>query len=104
MNQGDFLGVAILLVALGGALWLITRLLLRSVPGLQLQAQAQPVKTQDGQRQAVILIQPGGRVLQINAPAGIYSADEKNIPNLELLTRRIGHGEIPGIMRPGRTG
>ena len=90
MNQGDILGVAILLVALGGAFWLVTRLLLRSVPGLQLQAPAQPAKTQDGQRQAVILIQPGGRVLQINASGRkLFRLGEKDTPHLEQLTRRI---------------
>ncbi len=90
MNQGDILGIGILLVALGGAFWLITRLLLRSIPDIQQQAQAQPVQSQTGQRQAVILIQPGGRVLQIN-PSGrdLFRLEEKEIPNLEQLVRQI---------------
>ena len=94
MNQGDILGVGILLVGLGGAFWLITRLLLRFVPGIQLQAQAQPEKAQARQQQAVILIQPGGRVLQINPPGrDLFRLDEKEIPNLEQIARRLRPAE-----------
>ena len=94
MNQGDILGVGILLVALGGAFWLITRLLLRSVPGIQLQAQAQPDSAQTGQRQAVILIQPGGRVQQINdSGRDLFRLGEKEVPNLEQLSRRMRPAE-----------
>ncbi len=94
MSQGDILGVGILLVALGAVFWLATRLLLRSVPRIQPQAQAQPVQAQIGERQAVILIQPGGRVLQINAPGReLFRLLEKESPNLEQLTRRIRPAE-----------
>ena len=94
MNQGDILGVGILLVALGGAFWFISRLLVRFGPRKQQPAVAQPDQTQTDQHQAVIIIQPGGSVLHINASARkLFRLEEKETPNLEHLARRIRPAE-----------
>ena len=72
MGQGDILIIGSILVALGVVFWLATRFLLRAVPGVQTAASLpapMPFSTRAGQSEALIMVQPGGRVLQLNAPA-----------------------------------
>lgn len=97
-GQVDILGIGILLVVLGGAFWLTTRYLLRAVPDMQAQHLVQPAVLEPkgllAQRDAVILIQSGGRVLQINPAARkLFHLDENEIPGLERLARRVRPSE-----------
>jgi PAS domain S-box-containing protein len=98
MGQGDILGIGLLLVALGGIFWLATRFLLRTVPGLQQPVQTPPIPVppqgQVEQADCVLLIQPGGRVLQINAAGrSLFGLAEGEPPNLERLARRLRPSE-----------
>ncbi len=97
MGQGDILGVGILLVVMGVVFWLLPRFLLRAAPGV-VGAGTLPVMPPQvgraGQIEALITVQPGGRILQMNAPArALFHLNETDLPNLERISRRIRPGE-----------
>jgi PAS domain S-box-containing protein len=98
MSQGNILGIGILLVALGGLFWLITRVLLRTVHRTQQPDQPQPELAQpqaeDGQSDGLLLVQPGGRVLQLNAGGRkLFGLEPTEEPNLERLAKRLRPSE-----------
>jgi len=97
MSQGDILIIGSILVALGVIFWLATRFLLRAVSGVA-TAGALPVMPQfsarAGQTEALIMVQTGGRVLQLNAPAqALFHLNETDLPNLDRMVRHIRPGE-----------
>lgn len=85
------------LIAVGVAFWLLTRLALRSAQSAKpTREQAlEPAKTTLSQHQeAMIVIQKGGRVAQINPRAReLFHLEAHDIPDLEALARRVRPGE-----------
>lgn len=93
MQQGDIVGLAVALIAVGGVFYLLTRYLLYLIPG-KYSAQGQPAaelpadlpRHEDG----LIIIQPGGRVHSVNARARqMLSLGQTERPNLEAIAKRI---------------
>ena len=85
------------LIAVGVAFWLLTRLALRSAQSAKpTREQAlEPAKTTLSQHQeAMIVIQKGGRVAQINPRAReLFHLEAHDFPDLEALARRVRPGE-----------
>ncbi|GAP13812.1 protein containg PAS domain S-box [Longilinea arvoryzae] len=89
--------LGLVLGVLGVALWLFTRLALRSpwVNKTDLEKAASPVNgVLSPHQDAWIVVQLGGRVSQINQRAReVFRLDENEPPDLEVLARRVRPGE-----------
>ncbi len=93
MELLSIIGVGLAFVVLGLLFWLMTRFLLRTsarirpIPGLV----GEPLY-QD--REAVITIEPGGRVLALDQTArALFHLGETDLPNLERLARQMRPSE-----------
>ncbi len=93
------IGLGLVLIIIGGAIFVAVRLMLRAVPAVQFSAISTidpsnpklplaasfPLQSTD----AVLLVQPGGRVTSLNLRARqLFNLQEHEIPNLERLARR----------------
>ncbi|TLN19050.1 GAF domain-containing protein, partial [bacterium] len=89
--------LGLVLIVVGVAFWLLTRLLLRSAPTFRAADEnpSTPVKGVLSHHQdAMIVVQMGGRVAQINQRAReLFRLEEHEFPDLELLARRVRPSE-----------
>ncbi|NTV35847.1 MAG: hypothetical protein HGA53_02745, partial [Anaerolineaceae bacterium] len=97
MESLNIAGIGLALAGLGLAFWLVTRLLLRTVPRIKpstSQVEAGSADSDSSQPDAILTIQPGGRVLSLNQRARqIFNLSEKDQPDLERLARQIRPSE-----------
>jgi GAF domain-containing protein len=88
--------LGILFVITGLILWLLARLLIKAVPRF---AAVSPLTADDKNPsavhgEAVLVVQPGGRVVTINEPfRQLFQLQPGEIPNLEWVARRIRPSE-----------
>ncbi|MEM5776512.1 MAG: hypothetical protein AAGU05_16025, partial [Anaerolineaceae bacterium] len=89
--------LGLVLILVGVAFWLLTRLVLRSAPTIQ-PGQENAAASFKGvlshHQDAMIAVQMGGRVYQINQRAReLFRLEEHEFPDLELLARRVRPSE-----------
>jgi PAS domain S-box-containing protein len=98
MPQIDFLGLAILLTAIGLFFFLIVRLMLKLTPRLHSKTQPTTAIGKDDlvpdHNDAVMIVESGGRIKSINDRARqIFRLQEDEEPNLERLARKVRPSE-----------
>lgn len=99
MDNISGVSLAILLIALGLAFWLVTRALMYLAPRMKpavlpQQSAAKPVDTLTRQKDAILIVQPGGRIFSINDRARkILGLAPNEIPNLQRLAKRARPAE-----------
>ncbi len=99
MPQGDVLGLAVILIALGVIFFLLTRILLQVVPGMRRAvrsvAQAEFSNSLTQHNDGLIVIQAGGRVGSISSRAReIFGLAEQEAADVERLSRLVRPSEL----------
>lgn len=89
--------LGMVLVAVGVAFWLLTRLVLRSAPGAKPPQEMSPVPVKTSlskHQEALLVVQKGGRVAQMNQRArDLFHLELHEIPDLEALARKVRPSE-----------
>ncbi|MDT8899013.1 GAF domain-containing protein [Thermanaerothrix sp. 4228-RoL] len=88
----------VLFVLVGAVAWGATRWLMRTLPGARLTSRSVVAienERGDGLSEAVIVIQPGGRVTWLNESARtLFDLPADTHPNLEMLARKVRPPEL----------
>ncbi len=90
----DLFALGLILFAFGVVFWLLARWLLsgmaKAVPSMKADNLHLELAMGEGNQDAVIVVQPGGKIISITPRARqIFELDENETPNLERIARKV---------------